>query len=183
MSDQAARGVAIIGAGPAGLMAAEVCAQGGLDVHVYDAMPSVGRKFLLAGLGGLNLTHSEPESLFLARYAEDAQRVAPWLEAFDAAALRAWAHDLGIQTFIGSSGRVFPAEMKAAPLLRAWVARLRLAGVTFHMRHRLVEMSANRDLTFDVQGDCKLVQADAVVLACGGQAGRAWVQTAPGCNG
>lgn len=168
MPERSVRTVAIIGAGPAGLMAAEVCAQGGVDVHIYDSMASMGRKFLLAGLGGLNLTHSEPATVFASRYAEDAQQVSPWLQAFDATALRAWAHALGIQTFVGSSGRVFPAEMKAAPLLRAWVARLRQSGVTFHMRHRLLRLSADRTLSFDVQGEPRTIHADAVVLACGG---------------
>jgi len=168
MSERSARKVAIIGAGPAGLMAAEVCAQSGLDVHVYDSMASMGRKFLLAGLGGLNLTHSEPSTAFLSRYADDEQKVAPWLQAFDATALRAWAHALGVDTFVGSSGRVFPSEMKAAPLLRAWVARLRQSGVTFHMRHRLLGLQADRTLSFDVQGNTHIIRADAVVLACGG---------------
>ncbi len=140
--------VAIIGAGPAGLMAAEVCATAGLSVHVFDAMPSAGRKFLLAGLGGLNITHSEPADRFLGRYAGDQATVGPWLQAFDAPALRAWVHALGVSTFVGSSGRVFPEGMKAAPLLRAWLARLRRQGVSFHMRHRLVELSAGRQLTF-----------------------------------
>ncbi|MBU4612818.1 TIGR03862 family flavoprotein [Achromobacter sp. GG226] len=143
--------VAIIGAGPAGLMAAEICAQAGLSVHVFDGMPSAGRKFLLAGLGGLNITHSEPADQFLGRYASDQPTVAPWLQAFDAQALRAWVHALGVSTFVGSSGRVFPQEMKAAPLLRAWLARLRRQGVSFHMRHRLIQLSADRELTFAVR--------------------------------
>lgn len=143
--------VAIVGAGPAGLMAAEVCANAGLSVHVFDAMPSAGRKFLLAGLGGLNITHSEPADPFLDRYASDRSTVEPWLQAFDAPALRAWVHTLGVPTFVGSSGRVFPEDMKAAPLLRAWLARLRKQGVSFHMRHRLIQLSPERQLTFAVQ--------------------------------
>jgi len=113
--------VAVIGGGPAGLMAAETLAAAGLRVHVYDAMPSIGRKFLLAGRGGLNLTHSEPPMAFVSRYGEAAELVRDWLAVMDASALRTWAHGLGIETFVGSSGRVFPQEMKAAPLLRAWL--------------------------------------------------------------
>ncbi|WP_367068501.1 TIGR03862 family flavoprotein [Oryzisolibacter sp. LB2S] len=128
--------VAVIGAGPAGLMAAEVAAAAGMRVHVFDAMPSVGRKFLLAGKGGLNLTHSEPLEPFLSRYGERRAWLAPWLHAFGPAQLRAWADALGAQTFVGSSGRVFPKDMKAAPLLRAWLHRLRGQGVRLHMRHR-----------------------------------------------
>ena len=128
--------VAVIGGGPAGLMAAEVLAQAGVQVDVYDAMASVGRKFLLAGRGGMNITHSEPYPAFVARYRARSPQVARWLDRFDADAVRAWIHGLGIETFVGSSGRVFPLEMKAAPLLRAWLHRLREGGVRFHMRHR-----------------------------------------------
>ena len=128
--------VAIVGGGPAGLMAAEALAQAGAAVDLYDAMPSVGRKFLLAGKGGLNITHSEPAQAFLARYAEAEARIEPMLRAFGPSSLLEWVHALGIETFVGSSGRVFPQEMKAAPLLRAWLHRLREAGVRFHMRHR-----------------------------------------------
>ncbi|MDO5625525.1 MAG: TIGR03862 family flavoprotein [Pseudomonadota bacterium] len=136
--------VAIIGAGPAGLMAAEVLSAAGVETHVFDAMPSVGRKFLLAGKGGLNLTHAEPLAAFTARYGEQADAVAGWLQDFGPQAVRDWAAGLGVQTFVGSSRRVFPAEMKAAPLLRAWLHRLRYptapgaAAVRFHMRHRWV---------------------------------------------
>ena len=128
--------IAVIGGGPAGLMAAEVLLQGGASVDLFDAMPSVGRKFLLAGKGGLNLTHSEPIEPFVARYAERAAQVAPWLAAFSPQDLRDWAAALGIATFVGSSGRVFPTDMKAAPLLRAWLHRLRGQSVRLHMRHR-----------------------------------------------
>ena len=131
-----AKRVAIIGAGPAGLMAAEVMAQAGMQVDVYDAMPSAGRKFLLAGKGGLNLTHSEAMSVFTGRYGARQNQLAPMLAAFGPGELRAWAGDLGVPTFVGSSGRVFPTDLKAAPLLRAWLHRLRAAGVRFHMRHR-----------------------------------------------
>jgi hypothetical protein len=117
-------------------MAAEALAEGGARVDLYDAMPSVGRKFLLAGKGGLNLTHSEPLDVFVRRYGEQADTVAHWLDRQGPRALRDWAEGLGIETFVGSSGKVFPAEMKAAPLLRAWLHRLRAAGVTLHMRHR-----------------------------------------------
>src|SRR6195952_2852464 len=121
--------VAVIGGGPAGLMAAEVLARGGAQVELFDAMPSVGRKFLLAGKGGLNLTHSEPVERFVTRYGDRAAQVGEWLDAFGAAGL-------GVETFVGTSGRVFPSDFKAAPLLRRWLQRLREAGVRFHMRHR-----------------------------------------------
>ena len=128
--------VAVIGGGPAGLMAAETLAEGGVQVDLFDAMPSVGRKFLLAGKGGLNLTHSEPLDAFLPRYGTRRDAIEPMLRGFGAQALRDWAQGLGVETFVGSSGRVFPTDMKAAPLLRAWLTRLRAAGVRFHMRHR-----------------------------------------------
>ena len=158
--------VIVIGAGPAGLMAAEVLAAAGVAVHVYDAMPSVGRKFLLAGKGGLNLTHSEPAAIFATRYGARQGAMAPWLDAFGANEVRDWAMGLGVQTFVGTSGRVFPTDMKAAPLLRAWMHRLRhgvtgggggpnsgAAGggcgssvpVTFHMRFRWVGWDDNID--------------------------------------
>jgi uncharacterized flavoprotein (TIGR03862 family) len=127
--------VLIVGAGPAGLMAAEQIAAAGVPVHVIDAMPSPGRKFLRAGIGGLNLTHAEPASDFLQRYSPCAA-VTPWLQCLDAEGVRAWAAGLGVATFVGSSGRVFPVGLKAAPLLRAWLQRLRAGGVTLHMRHR-----------------------------------------------
>ncbi|TAK90179.1 MAG: TIGR03862 family flavoprotein [Burkholderiaceae bacterium] len=158
----------VIGGGPAGLMAAEVLAQGGVQVDLFDAMPSVGRKFLLAGKGGMNITHSEAAAQFLSRYGARQAHIQPWLERFDAEALRAWVHDLGIATFVGTSGRVFPAEMKAAPLLRAWLHRLRETGVRFHMRHRWLGWDANNALRFATPAGETLVQADAVVLALGG---------------
>src|ERR1700704_3894460 len=136
MSLASASHIAVIGAGPAGLMAAEVLAQGGTSVTVYDAMPSAGRKFLMAGRGGLNLTHSEPLPQFLARYREATPRLEPAIAAFSPSALREWSEALGQPTFIGSSGRVFPKAFKASPLLRAWLRRLDSMGVQFAMRRR-----------------------------------------------
>jgi uncharacterized flavoprotein (TIGR03862 family) len=162
--------VTIIGGGPAGLMAAEVISQAGIKVDVYDAMPSIGRKFLMAGKGGLNITHSEPFDIFLSRYGSRKDKIKPMLDRFDAEALRAWTKNLGIETFIGSSGRVFPAEMKAAPLLRSWQHRLRHNGVTFHMRHEWLgwDESDPKALQFMTPQGISLVKADAVVLALGG---------------
>lgn len=160
--------VAIIGGGPAGLMAAETLAQAGLRVDVYDAMPSVGRKFLLAGRGGLNLTHNEPAEDFRKRFGARADHVSSWLDQFDAQALRDWAQALGIDTFVGSSGRVFPREMKAAPLLRAWLQRLRARGVTFHARHRWLGWSNDGALRLRTPDGVVERWADATVLALGG---------------
>ena len=159
--------VAIIGGGPAGLMAAEALAQAGAAVDLYDAMPSVGRKFLLAGKGGLNITHSEPAPEFLSRYGDAAVRIAPMLGVLGPSALVDWVHALGVETFVGSSGRVFPEGMKAAPLLRAWLHRLREAGVRFHMRHRWRGWSGGA-LLFDSPSGEARVGADVVVLALGG---------------
>ncbi len=159
--------VAVIGGGPAGLMAAEVLSQAGVRVDLYDAMPSVGRKFLLAGKGGMNITHSEPAAEFGLRYGARAGNVAPWLARFDPQEVREWIHGLGIDTFIGSSGRVFPADMKAAPLLRAWLHRLREAGVQFHMRHRWRGWRDGQ-LVFDSPAGEQPAGADAVILALGG---------------
>ncbi|WP_336354069.1 TIGR03862 family flavoprotein [Pseudomonas atacamensis] len=160
--------VAIIGGGPAGLMAAEVLSQAGIRVDVYDGMPSVGRKFLLAGVGGMNITHSEAYPAFLSRYAERAPQIAPLLRAFDADALCQWINELGIETFIGSSGRVFPTDMKAAPLLRAWLKRLRDSGVVIHTRHRWLGWDASGALRIaSPQGEIS-VNPDATLLALGG---------------
>ncbi len=167
--------VAIVGGGPAGLMAAEVLARRGASVDLFDAMPSVGRKFLLAGKGGLNLTHSEDFDPFVARYGAASGLLRPWLRHFGATELRAWAQGLGISTFVGSSGRVFPLEMKAAPLLRRWLQRLRSMGVRIHTRHRLtgfVRVSASATqppvLRLSTPTGEVVVTADAVLLALGG---------------
>ncbi|MGZ8217377.1 TIGR03862 family flavoprotein [Methylomagnum sp.] len=160
--------LAVIGAGPAGLMAAETAASRGIRVDVYDAMPSVGRKFLLAGKGGLNLTHAEPLEPFLNRYGERRAVLVPWLTEFGPTALRDWARGLGVETFVGSSGRVFPTEMKAAPLLRAWLRRLRDLGVIFHVRHRWRGWDETGALRFDAPQGTKTVRPDAAVLALGG---------------
>ncbi|MEO4045613.1 TIGR03862 family flavoprotein [Pseudomonas sp. CAU 1711] len=160
--------VAVIGGGPAGLMAAEVLAAGGARVELFDAMPSVGRKFLLAGVGGMNITHSEAKAPFLARYREREPEIAALLRDFDGEALRAWIHNLGIDTFVGTSGRVFPTDMKAAPLLRAWLKRLREAGVAIHTRSRWLGWSDSGELRIaDADGE-RLLRADACVLALGG---------------
>ncbi|WP_323744609.1 TIGR03862 family flavoprotein [Pseudomonas sp. UFMG81] len=157
-----------MGGGPAGLMAAEALARRGVAVEVFDAMPSVGRKFLLAGVGGMNITHSEPYPAFVGRYAERQGEIDGLLRGFDADALRQWIHGLGIETFVGTSGRVFPRDMKAAPLLRAWLKRLREAGVVIHTRHRWLGWNADGALRIAYpQGELQ-VQADAVVLALGG---------------
>ena len=160
--------VAIIGAGPAGLMAAEVIAQGGVRVAVYDAMPSVGRKFLMAGRGGLNLTHSEALPQFLARYRQAEARLGPAIAAFAPAHLRQWSEALGQPTFIGSSGRVFPKAMKASPLLRAWLRRLDAMGVSFALRHRWTGWDDEGRLLFQTPDGPRAVTADATVLALGG---------------
>ncbi|MDD5249045.1 MAG: TIGR03862 family flavoprotein [Rhodocyclaceae bacterium] len=149
-------------------MAAEVLSAGGARVDVYDAMPSVGRKFLMAGKGGLNLTHAEPAAAFLSRYGQRCDAVAPWLAAFGAGALRDWAHGLGVATFVGSSGRVFPQGMLAAPLLRAWLHRLRAGGVRFHVRHRWLGWNDEGGLRFAAPAAEETMRADAVVLALGG---------------
>ena len=165
--------VAIVGGGPAGLMAAEVLSSAGQSVHVFDAMPSVGRKFLLAGKGGLNLTHSESANVFRTRYGQQQSAVGAWLDQMDADSVRDWAKGLGVETFVGTSGRVFPQEMKAAPLLRAWLHRLRHPAsgvpVQFHMRHRWQGWDGQQ-LIFQPSGPTGVtrVQARATLLALGG---------------
>lgn len=149
-------------------MAAEVLSLAGIKVAVYDAMPSAGRKFLMAGKGGMNITHSEALPLFLSRYGAQQASLQPILNTFPPDALRAWLHELGIATFIGSSGRVFPTEMKAAPLLRAWLHRLRANGVQFHMRHRWLGWHPDGSLNFAVNNTSQSIHADALLLALGG---------------
>ncbi|MBS7457500.1 TIGR03862 family flavoprotein [Coralloluteibacterium stylophorae] len=158
----------VVGGGPAGLMAAEVARAAGLPVDLYEAKGSVGRKFLIAGKGGLNLTHSDPFDAFVARYRERADAVGAWLRDFDADALRAWARGLGIDTYVGSSGRVFPLDRKAAPLLRGWVRRLKDAGVRMHVHHRWTGWDDAGALRFDTPAGALRVQAPATVLALGG---------------
>ena len=162
------RGLIIIGGGPAGLMAAEVARAQGVEVDVYEAKGSVGRKFLIAGKGGMNLTHGESRPDFDQRYGERANDVGAWLDDFDADALRAWARGLGMETFIGSSGRVFPSDLKAAPLLRSWVHRLRESGVHFHVHHRWLGWNDDGALRFATPGGERAIHAYAVVLALGG---------------
>ncbi|MFA7293455.1 MAG: TIGR03862 family flavoprotein [Rhodocyclaceae bacterium] len=160
--------VAVIGGGPAGLMAAETLSLGGAQVDVYDAMPSLGRKFLLAGIGGLNLTHSEAYETFCSRYGERQPQLQAMLDQFPPNALRDWVHGLGIETFVGSSGRVFPLEKKAAPLLRAWLHRLRSKGVRLHARHRWLGWNDDGSLRLATPaGECA-IRPQATVLALGG---------------
>src|SRR5438876_6170693 len=183
MSPSSQTQVAVIGAGPAGLMAAEVVAQGGAGVTVYDAMPSAGRKFLMAGRGGLNLTHSEALPEFLMRYGVAAPQLATAIEAFPPAALRAWSEALGQPTFIGSSGRVFPMAFKASPLLRAWLRRLDRMGVQLALRQRWAGWNDGGKLLFQPPDGKRVVDARATILALGGASwprlgsNGAWVET------
>ncbi len=175
--------IAIIGGGPAGLMAAEVLSREGaaipipgLQIDVYESMPTLGRKFLRAGLGGLNITHSEPFEAFRSRYGDKQETLKEALEEFPPEALRNWVHELGIETFVGSSGRVFPKEMKAAPLLRAWVHRLRKNGVNFHHRHKWLGIESDGSLKFELEKEedganemsVSISRPEAVILALGG---------------
>ncbi len=160
--------ITIIGAGPAGLMAADTLSAHGVAVEVYDAMPSAARKFLMAGKGGMNITHAEPLGDFLTRYGARREQIDPLLHAFPPQALREWIHGLGIETFVGTSGRVFPKEMKAAPLLRAWLHRLRQRGTRFHMRHRWLGWDGDGALRFSTPEGQRMVTADATLLALGG---------------
>jgi uncharacterized flavoprotein (TIGR03862 family) len=163
-----ARRVAIIGGGPAGLMAAETVRAAGHSVDLYEAKGSPGRKFLIAGKGGLNLTHSDPQEVFVARYRERAAEVGAWLADFDGPALREWARGFGVDTYVGSSGRVFPIDRKAAPLLRGWVRRLKEQGVRFHVQHRWNGWQDDGALRFETPDGVAAIHADAVVLAMGG---------------
>jgi len=160
--------VAIVGGGPAGLMAAEALLPSGVEVHLFDAMPSLGRKFLMAGKSGLNLTHSEALETFLTRFGGASSGLAPAIRALDPEALRDWAASLGIETFIGSSGRVFPKDFKAAPLLRAWLKKLRAQGLVTHVRHRWQGWTETGALAFETVGGAIEVEADATILALGG---------------
>jgi uncharacterized flavoprotein (TIGR03862 family) len=168
MTDGPSCSIAVVGGGPAGLMAAEVLAAGGAGVTVYDRMPTLARKFLMAGRGGLNLTHSEDIASFTARYGDREKFLLPALETFPPDAARAWCEGLGQPTFVGSSGRVFPKSMKASPLLRAWLGRLAQAGVTFRTRHQWLGWDDAGRLRFDTPDGETAVAADAVVLALGG---------------
>src|SRR6201996_6052138 len=161
-------GVAVIGAGPAGLMAAETLAQGGARVTVYDAMPSVGRKFLMAGRDGLNLTHSEPLDAFLSRYREAEPNLAEAIKNFPPDRLHAWCEALGQEAFVGTSGRIFPKSLKASPLLRAWLRRLDQNGVSFSLRHRWTGWNDSGQLIFQTSDGERTVDAHATVLALGG---------------
>ena len=164
--------IAIVGGGPAGLMAAEVARAAGCEVELYERMGSVGRKFLLAGKGGLNLTHAEHFESFVTRYRGRRAAVESWLHDFDAEALRTWARELGVETFVGTSGRVFPSDLKAAPLLRTWLRRLRAQGVRFHVHHRLTGWSARvgqcAELHFETTDGPRIARPNAVILALGG---------------
>ncbi len=168
MSNLAEKHVAVIGGGPAGLFAAERLRAAGLQVDVYEAKGSPGRKFLIAGKGGLNLTHSDPRPLFDTRYRERQAEVAGWLDGFDGEALRRWAQDLGVDTYVGSSGRVFPVDRKAAPLLRGWVRRLKEHGVRFHVQHHWLGWNDDGSLRLRSEDGEVRIQADATVLALGG---------------
>ena len=168
MSSPSENHVAIIGAGPAGLMAAEVLSEAGTRVTVYDAMPSAGRKFLMAGRGGLNLTHSEPLEAFLDRYRKARPSLEAAIHAFPPEHLRRWSAAVGQPTFVGSSGRVFPESFKASPLLRAWLRRLASRDVTFALRHRWIGWDENGQLLFQTPDGQRAVEARATVLALGG---------------
>lgn len=160
--------IAVIGAGPAGLMAAEVLSADGAHVTVYDRMPSVGRKFLMAGRGGLNLTHSEPLDRFVRRYREAMPHLRAAIEAFPPDALRVWSEELGQPSFVGSSGRVFPQAMKASPLLRAWLRRLDQSGVRFALCHHWKGWTATGELRFESPDGETLFQPDVTIIALGG---------------
>lgn len=168
--------IVIVGGGPAGLMAAETLAEAGMPVHLYEALPTVGRKFLRAGVGGLNLTHSEPLEQFISRYSQP-QHLEPMLRTFGPREMIQWANGLGFKTFTGTSGRVFPVGMKASPLLRAWLQRLTASGVVMHVNHKWINLIASAaqerqprptTLTFETLEGSQNIHADAVLLALGG---------------
>lgn len=159
--------IAIVGAGPAGLMAAEVLSQYAYDVHVYEQKPSAARKFLMAGKTGLNISHAEPLAQFIQRY-DHADWLADWIKACDATWIQNWMQGLGIESYVGSSGRIFPVEMKAAPLLRAWLKRLQRSGIQFHYRHQITKLSNNQLSIQDLKSsDIRTEDFDAIILACG----------------
>jgi len=160
--------VAVIGGGPAGLMAAEVIINAGLQVDLFESMPSMGRKFLVAGKGGLNLTHDEPHEIFLSNYGIQRNKLEPILEQFGPEEVRKWAQDKGIETFVGSSHRVFPKNMKAGPLLRSWLEQLKIKGVIFHIRHEWTGWSKDGSLQFNTPQGEKYIKANTTVLALGG---------------
>jgi uncharacterized flavoprotein (TIGR03862 family) len=162
--------VAIIGGGPSGLMAAEVLIKAGYKVDLYEVMPTVGRKFLMAGKGGMNISNDEPIDVFMSRYGSHRSYLKEAINRFSTVELRQWLYELGIETFVGSSGRVFPSDMKAAPLLRKWLSRLRSNGVNFHLRHQWIGWAdgCNHKLIFNAQGGRVDVNVDAVILALGG---------------
>lgn len=162
------KNIAIIGGGPSGLMAAEIIAAFGHKVTIYDAMPTVGRKFLLAGRGGLNLTHSEPLEKFITRYFEASNWLAPYIRAYDSQKLQKWCEELGQETFIGSSGRIFPRSMKASPLLRAWLKRLDNLGVDYRLRHLWQGFDGENLVFSDAGKNIIKVKSDATLLALGG---------------
>jgi uncharacterized flavoprotein (TIGR03862 family) len=162
------KSVAVIGGGPAGLIAAEVISAGGVKVDVFDSMASLGRKFLMAGKSGLNITHSEPFEQFVSRYGKRRIQIEPLLRNFGPDELRQWVHGLGIETFVGTSGRVFPVGMKASPLLRAWLKRLNDSGVTFHLRHKWTGWLPDTSLKLETPEGEKVIKPDAVLLALGG---------------
>jgi uncharacterized flavoprotein (TIGR03862 family) len=168
MPDTLNKSVAIVGGGPAGLMAAEVLSNAGVQVDVFDAMPSFGRKFLLAGIGGLNITHSEEYAKFCARYADRQPHLQATLDLMTPEQLCEWVHGLGIETFVGTSGRVFPKEMKAAPLLRSWLHRLRSKGVRMHVRHRWQGWDAQGQLQFSTPNGSVEYSPTTTILALGG---------------
>lgn len=160
--------VAVVGCGPAGLMAADVLSQNGVRVDLFEAKPSAGRKFLVAGKGGLNITHAEPFDSFLARFGAQAEILRPMLSQFGPAEVKAWCHELGQQSFVGPSGRVFPTDMKAFPLLKPWLDRLRDRGVELRTRHNWVGWDADSALMFEVGHEHKTYQSDATIFGMGG---------------
>ena len=162
------KNIAIIGGGPSGLMAAEIIVNAGYQVTIYDAMPTLGRKFMMAGRGGLNLTHSEPLEKFITRYYDASNWLAPYIKNFDAQKLQKWCEELGQETFIGTSGRIFPRSMKASPLLRSWLKRLDNLGVNYFMRHYWQGFDGENLIFRDADKNIIKIKFDATLLALGG---------------